>query len=221
VKARVKLKQQFVSLNERLEESFDELEISQDKRASLKNYLNMIKKKDKKTYEHSIRVGLKAIEVAKFVKILNPKALFYAGLLHDLGKCLTDSKSLKKKKGFNSKDRKELSKHPEDGYKMLNGSYDFSSKILLFHHYFGNKGYPHNFSSLKINLSDHSILNVLFYSRILALIDFYDAVSNRKNDSFSPGSPRTLSKEEAKTLLLENNSDQAHLIGELYNAGIF
>ena len=60
--------------------------------------MGLVRNRDTETWEHSIRVGLIGAEVAEFTHIIEPKGLFYPGLLHDVGKALINPKSLKKKK---------------------------------------------------------------------------------------------------------------------------
>ncbi|MBI2128735.1 HD domain-containing protein [Candidatus Woesearchaeota archaeon] len=209
------------SLEQKLNRTFRELKISNKQRHSIQTYVALIRNKDEATYEHSARVGLKGVEVARYTHVVDPKALFYSGLLHDVGKALTDYKSLKKIAGFDEKDMEELKKHPIDGYRLLKNIHDFSARILLFHHRYVGEGYPKNIPHSEINFCRGSESNILYYARILGLIDFYDAVTHRKNDKFNPGNPRLPEKEEAKKLILKNNPDQKYFINELYNKGIF
>ena len=57
------------------------------------------------------------------------------------------------------------------------------------------------------------------YSRILALADFYDALTTRINDHH--GELRRISGDEGKQILIAANQDQKHLIEELYKENIF
>jgi len=210
------------SLDEQLENAFNELEISPEQRGSILTFINPLKIKDQETWEHSMRIGLKNIVVARFTHIDDPKAWFYVGTLHDVGKALTDPKSLKKKNGFNEKDKKELDKHVIDGYRLLRGTHEFTANAILWHHYFSG-GYPSKRAMPKSNIdfSEATELKAMYLGRFTGLIDFYDAANNRENDKFSPGKPRLPTPEEAKELLLEHNPDQRHFIKELYDAGIF
>ena len=203
-----------------LDKAFDDLEIDEKNRTSVKAYLQIVRNRDEETYEHSVRVALKGMEVAELLE-LDPKALFYAGCLHDVGKAETDPDSLKKKKGFNDKDKKELKKHPLAGYRMLRGIHDFSAEILKSHHVYQKDGYPKNMPKSKVEFSKGTEVMIAYYSRLLGLIDFYDAMSHRKNDKFSPGKPRLPTKEEGKKILLDANKDQERLINSLYDKGIF
>jgi response regulator RpfG family c-di-GMP phosphodiesterase len=214
-----------VSLTDKLEQAFVDLEISSEKQGSILHYLELIKDKDKPTWAHSVRVGLKGIEVAEYSKILNPKALFYSGVLHDIGKYCVNSESLKKKEGFNQQDMEELKKHPLNSYLILKDIHHFSARVALFHHYFSEQKYPEELpeEEIKEELSstEGDKTNVLFYARILNLIDFYDAAKTRKNEKFSDGIKKMKTSKEVKILLIEFNPDQEYLIESLYEGKIF
>lgn len=208
------------TLDQKLEEYFMDLEISEDQQDSLRLYLGLLKNKDIPTWEHSIRVGLKGVEVAEFTHIMDPRALFYSGLLHDVGKCLTDDSSLKKTEGFDEKDMQEIKKHPLDGYRLLKGIHDFAARVLLYHHYFSGEGYPKRIPPTDIDFSKGTEVNILFYARVLSLIDFYDAMMNRENSKFGD-TPKKMSREKGKKIILEANSDQSYLLNQLYDAKLF
>jgi hypothetical protein len=171
---------------------------------------------------HSIRVGLKGIEISEFTHIDDPHAFFYVGILHDVGKALTDPTSLKKTVGFNAKDKKELDRHVIDGCRFLRGVHEFSSRALLWHHYFGG-GYPSKRSMPKslVDFSEATELKAMHLGRLTGLVDFYDAIMHRENDKFSPGNPRLPTRDEAKEAVLALNPDQKYFIHELYNNGLF
>jgi len=205
------------TLEERLEGAFTELEISKENQDSVKAYLEILKLKDKETYEHSIRVGLLALRIARHTHH-DPKALFFAGVLHDVGKALIPPEVLKKKEGFNNQDMETMKKHPLYSYYLLNGVHDFSAQIAIRHHKNQEKGYPQNLPKPEKPFSHNTILMINYYSRIISLVDFYDAMNFRNNEKFGK---KKLSPEEAKAILLMNNRDQKHLIQDLYANGIF
>ncbi len=211
-----------ITLTSRLQKEFNNLGISLEQRSSILTFVNPLKIKDKPTWDHSVRVGIKGAEVGRFTHIDDPKAWFYVGVLHDVGKSLTDPKSLKKTGGFGPKDKKELDRHVVDGCKLLRGAHDFTASAIRWHHYFSG-GYPSRYAMPKIDIefSEATELKAMYLGRFTGLIDFYDAVTHRKNEKFSPGHKRLPTPEEAKELLLKSNPDQIHFINELYEVGIF
>ena len=209
-----------VAYEKRLEQVFDKLDITEEDRDSLKARLAGVKERDVLTYKHSIRAGLKGVEVADFVH-LDSKPLLYSGLLHDIGKECTDPDSLKKTEGFNGKDMEELKKHSLRGYEMVRGVRDFVAEIILRVHRYGEDPYPKQFPKPKREFSNSEIVMIGYYSRLLSLIDYYDSSIYRKDNKFTAGEVKKLNKKEAKEKILEHNPGQEYLIEALYTAKIF
>ncbi|MDP2925472.1 MAG: HD domain-containing protein [Nanoarchaeota archaeon] len=212
-----------IELEERLEEKFHEYSLVDEQRKSLLLYLGLVKKKDDEIWEHSVRVGLKCGDIAEFTHIIEPKGLFYPGLLHDVGKAMVNSDSLKKKTGFGPKDMRELRKHVFYGYNLLKGIHEFSAEVLLLHHYFqeNSRGYPKRLPRRFHGFSKGTRALIVYCGRLLSIADFHDAAKYRKNDKFTPGMTSGLDQDGVKQALLEFNPDQSYLIEELYNKGIF
>jgi HD-GYP domain-containing protein (c-di-GMP phosphodiesterase class II) len=210
-----------INLKEKLEEKFDEFQLVREQRDSLELYLDTIRNKDEETWEHSIRVGIMGADIAEFTHIIEPKGLFYPGLLHDVGKTLVNPKSLKKKKDFGPKDMEELKKHVLYGYKLLRGIHDFSARVLLYHHYYQERGYPKILPEAEIDISKGTDLLILYCGRLLSIADFYDAATNRKNEKFATGILEIPDPDKIKQVLLASNPDQKYLIEQLYKKGIF
>jgi response regulator RpfG family c-di-GMP phosphodiesterase len=207
-------------LEEKLEAKFDEFELVKQQRDSLNLYLGIVRKRDEETWEHSVRVGILGSDVAEFTHIVEPKGLFYPGLLHDIGKSMVNPKSLKKKKGFGPQDMEELKKHVEYGYNLLRGIHDFSARVLLFHHYFQENGYPETIPATEFDTSKGTNALIVYCGRLLSIVDFYDAAQNRKNEKFVPSALELPDSQKVKQTLLKFNPDQKYLIGELYKAEI-
>ncbi len=201
------------TIEQRLQDTFTELGMSIEQQNSVRVYLKLLKNKDEDTYCHSIRVGLKGVEVASLFGI-DPKILLYSGLLHDIGKALTESTTLKKTRGFSAKDRAEIAKHPIDGYKLLTGIHDFTAEIVLRHHQYSDSAYPKKLPKSNIDFTNGSGVMIDFYSRLLSLIDFYDAIYSRDNDRFDSDGTK-------KDLFVDSNKDCASIIGKLYESKIF
>jgi len=205
-----------VTLEERLKLAFDELHLSDEQRESIMAFLNLLKLKDLETYNHSIRVALVARNIARFMH-LDEKALFYPGLLHDMGKLLTSLKTLRKTKEWTNDDAQEMKKHVLEGYCLIRGFFDFTAEVIKWHHRFQIHGYPENVPDLLHHYSEGTKTMILMYGRLLSLADSYDAM-HRINQA-SGGRP--LSGQEIKERMLKLNPDQKILIEGLYNADIF
>ena len=202
-----------LSLEERLSEAFDELSLSNDQRRLLKVFLATLKQKETATFEHSIRVGLIARRIARFLH-LDEKALFYAGLMHDIGKTLTPLDTLKKTEKWTDLDQEKIESHVTDGFKLLKGQFDFTAEIVKNHHKFQKGGYPKKTLPFLHEYSEGTSAMIVWYGRVLALADTYDAL-HRVNDKFGP-----LSGLDIKKKILSLNPDQKSLIEKLYDLGI-
>ncbi|MBI5148623.1 HD domain-containing protein [Candidatus Pacearchaeota archaeon] len=204
------------NLDQRLQEEFEELHLQQPQRSRIVNFLNVVRQRDEATYEHSLRVGALGLDISKYMH-LDPKVLFYAGTLHDLGKTLVDGDILRKTEGFNDADMKIIKKHPLDGYRFLKGLNDFTAEVVVRGHSHQKDSYPKYIPKPKVPFSDNTKLMINFYSRLLGLTDFYDALTHRTNDKFG----KNLSSQEKKELFLLYNQDQRELIEKLVKEGIF
>lgn len=205
------------TLEEQLEEAFSELAISDNNKISITSYLTILKEKDLPTYEHCIRVGLLGGKIAKHLN-LDPKAMFFAGALHDIGKILIEPEVLKKTSGFDEEDARKMQKHPEYSYSLLHGVHEFSAEIAVRHHMYQENSYPAELPAPKIPFSDKTKALIEAYARLLAILDSYDAITTRHNDRFGT---EKLAKRRIKEILLQKNPDKNELILELYSQKIF
>ena len=86
------------SLSFRVEMAFADAGCVSGTRPEVLAFLQPLRAKDLATYEHSCRVGILATQIGEFAH-LDPKALLYAGLLHDIGKAQTRLATLQKTEG--------------------------------------------------------------------------------------------------------------------------
>lgn len=198
------------------EETMDELRFNEDLKSSIRGFLAILKQKSEFTYLHSLRVGLLARKIARFMH-LPDNALFLASIFHDLGKSQTPLSTLHKTSSWSAEDTRIMEVHVLDSYRLLRDRFDFSAAVILLHHQFQSNAYP---IELPIPLHDYSrATRVLIEEcgRVLAIADIYDAL-HRKNYKF--GDKKVLNKEEIREKMLELNPDRKGLIEELYNVGI-
>ncbi|MDO8523325.1 MAG: HD domain-containing protein [bacterium] len=202
-----------------LEETFVELKIAKNDRNAIKAFLAPLKEKSPVTkfhYMHSIRVALLAKKIARFMH-LDEKALFYAGLLHDLGKCQVTLETLGKTGPWDKTDYSEIKVHVTEGYKTLRGRFDLTAGIILWHHRFQKNPYPAKLPKKLHKYSAGTDLLIVEYGRILAIADVFDAL-HRANSKF--GEARLLTGLEIKEKMLELNPDRKSLVADLYNTDI-
>lgn len=144
-------------------------------------------------YEKSQQERLHSKRVSKICESIAIKMKFekqavnqikIAGLIHDIGKIGIEEKILNKSEKLNPEECKEMRKHSEIGYRILNASDEFSemAKYILEHHErWDGKGYPKGIKDVDISLQ----------ARIIAVANTYDAITNDRTDQ------KGLSEEEA------------------------
>lgn len=159
----------------------DTLRLEQDHIDQLKATLEIIRRHDEETYWHCRRVGDLAYH-AGLVLGTEPRALFYAGVLHDFGKVLVPGEILRKTgTAFTDEDYERVKPHAFYGYLMLKGPYPFSAEILVRHHLFQRLPYPEDLPSLDVRFSEKEKSLIERCAHILALVDFYDAFTTRED----------------------------------------
>ncbi|MDD5251776.1 MAG: HD domain-containing protein [Patescibacteria group bacterium] len=203
-----------IPLDVRLAKAYDECHIAPDKRQKIGTFLALVRLKDEATYCHSVRVGIVASRIGRFMH-LSAKALLYAGLLHDVGKALTLLTTLQKTEDWTPEDAAEMTRHATDSFRMLAGVFDFSAEIVHWHHRFQRNGYPETLPAPLHGYSEGTKAVIPILGRVVALADLYDAL-HRVNSKFG-----ALTGEAIMQKMLEFNPDQRQLIEELYEVTIF
>lgn len=198
------------------EETMDELRIEENIKSSARSFLAILKQKSEFTYAHSLRVGLLARKIARFMH-LDEKALFFAGIFHDIGKSLVPLSTLHRTAGWTPEDAKIMEAHVTDSYRLLRDKFDFSAEIILWHHRFQKNAYPVELPASLHGYSEGTRVLIQEYGRVLAIADVYDAF-HRKNNKFEEG--ESISSEQIREKMFEFNPDRKELIEELYNVGI-
>lgn len=135
--------------------------------------LSRLRSVDEYTYEHLVNVCVLSLIVGIDLN-LNKDALKNLGtgaILHDIGKVGISEKILKKPSRLTNEEYEEIKKHTVYGYEILSHA-DVSEEaamIALYHHEkFDGTGYKKRLIGKNIPL----------FSRIVAVADVYDAMSN-------------------------------------------
>jgi putative nucleotidyltransferase with HDIG domain len=129
--------------------------------------------KDGYTKDHSYRVACYAVAIARELgwKKKDVEGLYVAGLLHDIGKIIIDTKLIKKGEGLTVLEKIEINKHPQISYDILSKikfPWKNIERFVLHHHErLDGKGYPDALRATE--LSDGE--------KILALVDAFDAMT--------------------------------------------
>lgn len=131
---------------------------------------------------HSRRVAVYAQEIAKEkgFDLKSQRGIYFAGLLHDLGK-IGMKEILAKPGKLNQQEWLRVKEHPRLGYDVLSavpGADAIGRMILLHHERYDGKGYPEGLKGEEIPLE----------SRILAVADAFEAMTGARpyRSSLSP-----------------------------------
>ncbi|HEY4487068.1 MAG TPA: HD domain-containing protein [Candidatus Paceibacterota bacterium] len=196
------------------------LGVSEINQKYLRNFLAPLRSKSSVThfhYLHSLRVALLAQAIGTFL-YHEEKPLLLAGALHDLGKCQSPLTILGKTDSWSDEDQTAMQEHVMDGYRMINGRFDVSAEIILWHHRFQEDGYPDKLPPFLHKYRQTTQLLIREYGRIVALADVYDAL-HRVDAKF--GKKEGLNGKEIQEKMFQFNPDREKLVQALYEKGIF
>lgn len=137
-------------------------------------------------FQHSLNVASLSMLIAKWSGKTQDecKLIFQCGLFHDIGKLLMPQKLLNKNSSLTINEYAQIKTHTLEGYNLLK-SLDMNKEIansaLLHHERIDGSGYP-------LKLKNNQIDNISNISKIIALADVYDAMTNNRSyrDAFCP-----------------------------------
>jgi len=134
--------------------------------------INTLHEKNKREEFHSRRVSELCEKLAKAYGMGTMAAaeMRLVGLLHDIGKIAIHESILNKEGKLTSNEWKEMQRHSEIGYRILNSVEDMSSLahyVLAHHERFDGNGYPKGLKAEAIPLQ----------ARIITIADSYDAMT--------------------------------------------
>lgn len=138
-------------------------------------FMFLMEEKDIYTAGHCQRVAAYATQIAKLLGLSyeEQNTLYYAGLLHDIGKIITPEAILLKPKKFSRRELSLMKKHASDSERMVGmfSSFQHYAPIIRHHHErFDGKGYPDGLKGEKIPL----------LSRIMMIADAFDAMTTNR-----------------------------------------
>ncbi len=139
----------------------------------VENLLNTLEAKSSETKEHAVRMTKLASRLGEEINLSNSEMnrLSLLATLHDIGKTTISEGILTKPDKPTDKEWEIIKEHPERGYKIASASEEFAlvAEEILFHHErWDGKGYPEGLSGEEIP----------YLSRIIAIIDAYDVMTN-------------------------------------------
>ncbi|MFH1415877.1 MAG: HD domain-containing phosphohydrolase [Elusimicrobiota bacterium] len=156
-----------------------------------------IEAKDPYTAGHSDRVGEYCKKIARSIGFSEEKSedMFWAGVLHDIGKIAVPLDILTKKDGLTFEEFEKIKEHPEVSYRICKGLRTLQKvlKAIRYHHErWDGKGYPEKLAGKDIPAE----------ARIMAVADAYDAMTS--NRAYREAMP----KEKAIGILIDGRDKQ-------------
>ncbi len=151
--------------------------------------VNAIDAKDTYSHGHSIRVAEYSRMIAEYLgkEPEECEQIYYAALLHDVGKIGIDDAIINKKGKLSAEEYAVIKTHPAMGKEILSGisEYPYLSIGAQSHHErYDGKGYPEGLKGEDIPEA----------ARIIAVADAYDAMSS--NRSYRDAIPQQIVREE-------------------------
>lgn len=143
---------------------------------TINDIINTLHKKNRREEEHSNRVAMLCEDMGRAMNLTKKEVeeLKNIGLLHDIGKIAIEENILNKTEKLIEEEWEEIKRHPEIGYRILstvNEMLEISEYVLHHHERWDGKGYPKVLKEEKIPLQ----------SRIIAIIDAYDAMTSKRS----------------------------------------
>lgn len=150
--------------------------------------LTAVKNYDEYTFNHSVNVGTLAIALGRAVG-LSRRQLYVvgqAGMLHDLGKLCIPKLILNKPGRLTPEEREIVRSHPTEGFLMISKKQGVSAETIGV----ALGAYEHHMTVDGGGYPDPSVKRPLgALSRILAIVDRYDAMTSARVYRSAPISP--------------------------------
>ena len=142
---------------------------------SMNTLSNAVDAKDYYTNGHSIRVAEYSRLLAQRLGLSKERQeeIYYAGLLHDIGKIRVPDSIIKKEGKLTDEEYEYIKLHPVSGYhilKEISASSDIAIGAKYHHERYDGKGYPNGLEGE----------NIPEIARILSVADAYDAMSSNR-----------------------------------------
>ncbi len=138
-------------------------------------FASAIEKKDPYTAGHQKRVAQLAIEIAKEMGLSesSQRTVYFAGLVHDIGKISIPMEILSKPGRLNNAEFEVIKAHPQTGYEILKEiefPWPIADIVLQHHERLDGSGYPLGLKNDEITLE----------ARILAVADVVEAMASHR-----------------------------------------
>ncbi len=143
---------------------------------TLKTFVSLLALRLQQTEDHCERVAYNALVLGKEIGLSGNelKDLYWAGILHDLGKLTISEEILLKPSQLNETEFQEIKKHPIVGAQIIMSVSEEYQKvtegIITHHEKWDGTGYPYGIRGQEISI----------YGRILAVVDVFEALCKER-----------------------------------------
>ena len=185
-----------------LSNGFYKIKKSSDYKVMLQNdivqsFITALEFHDHYTKGHSESVASYSVQIGKSLDLDEKQLddLYWAAVMHDIGKIIIPSEILNKKDKLSDSEYKIIKEHSQIGYEIVSQSdtlKDISEYILYHHERWDGKGYPKGLKEDEIPL----------LSQIISVADSWHAMTSQRVYK------KQLTKEEAIDELLKNRGTQ-------------
>lgn len=161
------------------------------------SFIKILEYHDKYTMGHSENVADISVQIGKHMNFNAERLneLYWAGMVHDVGKVLIPDSILNKTSSLTEREFELIKKHPVHAYEILNSAVSMK-KVAVFvkyhHERYDGKGYPEQLKYEEIPLE----------SRILSVADAWDSMTRDRIYR------KAIKPEKAKQELINNVSTQ-------------
>ncbi|MEX2535132.1 MAG: HD-GYP domain-containing protein [Trueperaceae bacterium] len=155
----------------RLEDALRTVRVTQS--ATLKAFSSVVETHDDATGEHCERVALNARAMGKALNLsrVDLNQLYWAGILHDVGKVAVPTRILHKPAALTADEYELVKRHPTFGAKLLRSIGSSFEPIAVgverHHERWDGSGYPSGLGGEQIPL----------FGRVLAIVDSFEAMT--------------------------------------------
>lgn len=156
---------------ERLEEALRTVRVTQS--STLKAFSSVVETHDDATGEHCERVALNARTVGEALGLPRTELnqLYWAGILHDVGKVAVPTRILHKPGALDEEEYELVKRHPSFGANLLRSISESFEPVAVgvesHHERWNGNGYPNGLQGEQIPL----------FGRILAVVDSFEAMT--------------------------------------------
>ncbi len=167
------------SLEEEARALAQEAGVQEDEWEKLMALMEPLKKYHEPTYQHCLRVGIAACELAREEGWHDLSLPLLGGIAHDIGKCHTPLELLNCERTLTPQEFEIIQKHPRDGYEMLEKDFPLPALVAGLHHHFQPHAYGLSLDDIPETLDLHAREHLENTARLIRLVDFHDAHTTR------------------------------------------